>query len=115
MLEMKLDHLCIRCAGTDSGGCCSSYMEANTNALLLLINKLYGVTVEHQHSSDTECCFLGKTGCILPIKPVFCLNYNCKHIVDQASENEMEILDRLAGKLLYEQTHLESIILESLG
>jgi len=111
MLDMKLDRLCTHCATTSDGGCCSSYMEANSNALLLLINQLYGVDVKKQHTSEVECCFLGDTGCILTIKPIFCLNYNCKHIVDQAGKQEMATLEYLSGRMLNEQINLESIII----
>ena len=114
MLAMKLDHLCTNCASIEGGGCCSSYMEANSSTLLLLINKLHGVDVCRQHEPSADCCFLGVAGCILPIKPIFCLNYNCKHIVDQATDAEMAELELLAGRLLLEQNNLESIIMESL-
>jgi hypothetical protein len=114
MLVMKLDHLCTTCASIKGGGCCSSYMEANSSTLLLLINKLHGVNVCRQHTPSADCCFLGKKGCILPIKPIFCLNYNCKHIVDQATREEMSELELLAGELLMEQNNLESIIMANL-
>lgn len=113
MVNMHLDALCTSCAATTGGGCCSSYMEANSNVLMLLINKLAGIEVVRQHPNSTECCFLGRTGCILSIKPVFCLNYNCKHITDKATGNEMTELERLAGQLLCEQTRLEDVLLNS--
>ena len=112
MLLMKLDRLCSKCAGTDNGGCCSSYMEANSNVILLLINRLYGVLVEEQHQRGAECCFLGPRGCILPIKPVFCLNYNCKHITGQASKQDMTALEQASGQVLGQQTQLEDMIVE---
>jgi len=45
---------------------------------------------------------------------MFCLNYNCKNIVDQATKAEMNRLERLAGILLTEQTRLEAILLQRL-
>jgi hypothetical protein len=67
---MKLGSLCSNCAGQPGGGCCSSYMEANSDVILLLMNRLHGTTVNRQHSNMEECCFLSNSGCILPIKPI---------------------------------------------
>lgn len=114
MEAMNLGKLCSNCASRTGGGCCSSYMEANSDVILLLINRLYGINVTRQHEDSTQCCFLGHSGCILPIKPMFCLNYNCKHISDQATKKEMNDLEQLAGRLLTEQTRLESILLHHL-
>ena len=114
MQAMNLGQLCSNCASRTGGGCCSSYMEANSDVVLLLINRLYGINVTLQHEDSTQCCFLGNSGCTLPIKPMFCLNYNCKHISDQATKTEMIDLEQLAGRLLTEQTRLESILLHNL-
>lgn len=114
MQAMNLGQLCSNCASRTGGGCCSNYMEANSDVVLLLINRLYGINVIRQHEDSTQCCFLDHSGCILPIKPMFCLNYNCKHISDQATKKEMIDLEQLAGRLLTEQTRLESIILHHL-
>jgi hypothetical protein len=114
MKAMHMDSLCCSCAEQAGGGCCSSYMEANSDVLLLLMNRLQGTTVGRQHSSTQECCFLGNSGCILPIKPMFCLNYNCSHIHARATAKEMQDLEYLAGKILTEQTRLETILLQKL-
>ncbi len=111
MAVMDLGTLCGRCAARQGGGCCSSYMEANSDVILLLMNRLQGTTVQRQHDPSSECCFLGATGCSLPIKPMFCLNYNCSHIHKQAGPKKMACLEQLAGTLLTEQTRLEAIIL----
>jgi hypothetical protein len=87
-------------------------MEANSDTILLLINRLQGVTARRQHEPSGECCFLGNSGCILPVKPIFCLNYNCSHIHDQASRTEVHTLEQLAGTLLTEQTRLESMLMQ---
>ncbi len=113
MLTMKLDELCSSCAGQADGGCCSSYMEANSDVMQLLINRLQGDTVCRQDSGrgSEECCFLGTRGCILPVKPMFCLNYNCSKIHTLASKEEILLLEQLAGRLLTKQTELETILL----
>ena len=113
MLAMNLDSLCSSCASRAKGGCCSSYMEANSDVIQLLINRLQGDTVCRQHKEDASetCCFLGSTGCTLPVKPMFCLNYNCSHIHEQASDQDILLLEQLAGRLLTKQTELETILL----
>ena len=114
MTTMDMGRLCCNCASQAGGGCCSSYMEANSDVILLLMNRLHGTIVSRQHSNAEECCFLGDSGCILPIKPMFCLNYNCNHIHDLATRAEMNKLEQLAGRILTEQTRLETIILQNL-
>ena len=114
MRTMGMGSRCSACAAQATGGCCSSYMAANTDAILLLINQLLGTEVEIQHENDIECCFLGTSGCILQIKPIFCLNYNCSHIKTAASPRQMQELEKKAGALLSEQTGLESLLLELL-
>lgn len=113
MSNMDMGVLCTACA-TRTGGCCSSYMEANSDVIVLLINRLYGIDVQRQHNRSQDCCFLGKCGCILDIKPMFCLNYNCSHIHQQATRQEMALLEHHAGTILTEQIHLEEIILQSI-
>jgi hypothetical protein len=112
MSDMQMGKRCSACAARAKGGCCSSYMAGNTDAILLLINLLMGVDVVIQHQNKINCCFLGSQGCILPIKPIFCLNYNCTHIQKAASISEMLLLDKRAGTLLSLQTRIEGILLE---
>lgn len=114
MRKMDMASRCSVCAAQAAGGCCSSYMAANTDAVLLLINQLMGIEVKIQHANEIECCFLGSTGCILQIKPIFCLNYNCSHIRAAATPDQMQALEKKAGILLGEQTAIESLLLELL-
>jgi len=112
MGAMQMGKRCSACAKEPGGGCCSSYMAGNTDAILLLINLLMGIEVSIQHTNEIDCCFLGSHGCILPIKPIFCLNYNCTHIQDAATLEEMRHLDKHAGTLLSLQTKTEGLLLE---
>jgi len=114
MRDMAMAKLCRGCASREGGGCCSSYMEANSDVILLLINRLHGATVSRQHSRMEECCFLGSQGCVLPIKPMFCLNYNCSHIQEQATSVARDKLEQLTGRILTEQTRLETILLQKI-
>lgn len=115
MLIMKMGERCAACAATAKGGCCSSYMAANTDAILLLINLLMKIKVARQHNNAVDCCYLGLHGCSLQIKPIFCLNYNCIHILHAATASEMKQLEKRVASLLNEQTTLETRILEELA
>ncbi|HHD63684.1 MAG TPA: hypothetical protein ENK96_04820 [Desulfobulbaceae bacterium] len=113
MQAMNMGSRCSSCAAGTDGGCCSSFMAGNTDAILLLINLLLGITIDQRNNGD-ECCYLGPQGCIFIIKPIFCLNYNCGHIKEAATQDEMRDLEMLAGALLGKQTKLEAVILERL-
>lgn len=111
MTSMAMGQRCCRCAATTGGGCCSACMADNSDAILLLINRLMGIQISQQEDNDRECCLLGKAGCTLLIKPIFCLNYNCLHIHKAAGKGEMKVLEQFAGVLLQEQTRLETDLL----
>lgn len=113
MQAMDMGSRCSACAARPDGGCCSSYMAGNTDAVLLLINLLLGVAIE-PHNNGDECCYLGLQGCTFIIKPIFCLNYNCSHIKEAASKKEMATLENRAGILLSRQVSLEDLLLHLL-
>ncbi|HIJ90398.1 MAG: hypothetical protein OEV89_06490 [Desulfobulbaceae bacterium] len=110
-----LDHgtLCAVCGGRVGGGCCSSFMAGENDVPLLLLNLLAGVGVAALRE-DAECCFLGKTGCLLLFKPMFCLNYNCKEIRQGAAPAQMQRLEQAVGRLLQQQYALEQLLLDVL-
>ncbi len=85
MQSMDMGERCGTCAAREGGGCCSAYMGGNADSVLLLINMLLQEKVAFQHDNGVDCRYLGKRGCILTIKPIFCLNYNCSHILDAAT------------------------------
>jgi len=114
MTAMDMGRLCVRCAARAGGGCCSLYMAGETDAVQLLLNMLAGVTVEPVRDDGVECCYLGPRGCIFLFKPMFCLNYNCTHILQDASPVELARLESLAGQLLGQQYDAEKIILDCL-
>jgi hypothetical protein len=114
MQAMDLGRLCTQCAARPGGGCCSAYMADNTDAIQLLINLLLGATVTEQADSGENCCFLGPRGCCFPVKPIFCLNYNCTHILDQAKPEQLHTLYRRVAAVLSQQTRIESLLLEEL-
>ncbi len=111
MLTMGMGARCSACAARVDGGCCSSYMAGNTDGIVLLINLLLGISIKPIDNGD-ECCYLGPRGCIFTIKPIFCLNYNCSHIRQAATKEEMKALEMRAGALLSEQIALEKLLLQ---
>ena len=114
MQSMSLGQLCSQCAARPGGGCCSAYMADNTDSLLLLINLLLGVQVECRNAVDENCCFLGEHGCFFLVKPIFCLNYNCKNILTSGDAKSLKGLHRLAGAVLSQQTRVENLLLDAL-
>jgi hypothetical protein len=114
MRAMDLGLLCGRCAARPGGGCCSAFMAGNTDSILLLINLLLGVTVQSRNNGEENCCYLGDRGCLFLVKPIFCLNYNCKHILDRTDTKNLEALYRFAAGVLSQQTRVESLLLEAL-
>ncbi|MCL2789249.1 MAG: hypothetical protein FWD79_01250 [Desulfobulbus sp.] len=111
MTGMDLGRLCGRCAARPDGGCCSAFMADNTDALQILINLLLGVSVLMQPDNGQHCCFLGPRGCLFAVKPIFCLNYNCTHILTGAAPADLSILYQRAAAVLSRQTRIEDLLL----
>lgn len=114
MRTMDLGRLCGNCAATPGGGCCSAYMAGNTDAIQILINLLLGISVPQQPDCAENCCFLGPQGCLFLVKPIFCLNYNCTHIIDSAEPKSLDRLYQRAASVLNQQTRIEFLLLEEL-
>lgn len=112
MEAMELGRLCRSCAARAGGGCCSAFMADNTDSLQILINLLLGVDVSQRHPLDADCCFLGPKGCLFAAKPIFCLNYNCSHIVAGATPASLACLEQRAAAVLSRQTLIESLLLD---
>ncbi len=115
MTAMEMGEICSQCAAKPEGGCCSAYMgNENNDALQLLMNILAGVEVKLLRDDGVECCFLGKRGCILLFKPIFCLNYLCGQIQEGSDKEELRQLEQKTGALLTAQSTLEQIIIRFL-
>lgn len=114
MARMDLGTLCGTCAASPSGGCCSCFMSGEVDAVQLFLNSLAGIEVKVVQLNGQECLFLGERGCIFLFKPMFCLNYNCKHIYDTGTPADLDELERLTGQLLGKQYQLEQHILNLL-
>jgi hypothetical protein len=111
---MDLGQLCGGCAARPGGGCCSAYMADNTDSLQILINLLLGVKVAQHQESGENCCFLGVQGCLFLVKPIFCLNYNCTHILESTEPVKLEVLYLRAAAVLSQQTKIEGLLIEAL-
>lgn len=114
MTAMQMGPLCSACASRPGGGCCSAYMADNTDSIQILINLLLGIRIEQPQPAEDDCCFLGSHGCLFMAKPIFCLNYNCSHIASGSDPEALALLEHLTGKVLCQQTRIESIILDHL-
>lgn len=112
MAAMEMGATCTQCASRPGGGCCSRYMAGENDVPQLLMNLLAGVEVAIQQDGDKECCFLGPTGCVLALKPMFCLNYNCVHIKEKAESESLRLLEQRTGVLLTRQAVLEQLLLD---
>jgi hypothetical protein len=115
MQFMNLGERCSQCASRADGGCCSAYMADNTDSIQMLINMLVDVDVREQNSGEENCRYLGERGCIFLAKPIFCLNYNCSHILNDAQTDALNILYQLVAEVLSQQTRLEFLVLDTLG
>lgn len=115
MASMGMNELCRDCGSRHGGGCCSSFMAGETDGILLLINLVLGVDLKVQRDDDIECCYLGKEGCILKVKPIFCLNYNCQKILQENSGDSLALLDKAAGNVLRKQVEIEGWIIQKLS
>lgn len=110
MASMSLSVFCKACAKKAGGGCCSAYMANETDAFLLLINMLLGVRVMPQRNDSFECSYLGDQGCILFVKPIFCLNYNCHSILQGNDPVALKNLEKISSTVLLQQIAIENIL-----
>ncbi|MCL7488948.1 MAG: hypothetical protein M8357_12340 [Desulfobulbaceae bacterium] len=111
MAKAGMGELCVRCSAGSGGGCCSLYMAGETDAVQLLMNMLAGVTVRQGRSDSGECCYLGEKGCLFIFKPMFCLNYNCRNILEALPPENTRKLEQLTGQLLGRQYEVEKKLL----
>jgi hypothetical protein len=112
MQAMQLGQLCTGCAARPGGGCCSAYMAGNSDVLQIALNLFLGSIVEYQPDEEDRCGFLGQHGCCFLVKPIFCLNYNCSHILASAKPEELHRLYQRVAAVLSQQTEMEGLLLD---
>jgi hypothetical protein len=108
---MAMGARCAACSAENRGGCCSRAIAEETDAIQMAMNMLAGIKVDILCDNGKECCFLGEKGCIFLFKPMFCLNYNCDKIVGATTAEELQMLERLTGRLLRSQYEVETMLL----
>ncbi len=111
MRDMEMHSTCFYCGRKPGGGCCSFFMAGENDVLQLLMNMLVGGEVKVVRNDEVECSFLGEKGCVLPIKPMFCLNYNCGQIREKVEKTAIVKLEKVTGELLQAQNKLEKRLL----
>lgn len=112
---MAMGARCTACSVENRGGCCSRAIAEETDAIQMAMNMLAGIKVDILCDNGKECCFLGERGCIFLFKPMFCLNYNCDKIVGSAAADDLQMLERLTGRLLRGQYEVETMLLARIG
>lgn len=115
MNHMDMGALCSTCAATPNGGCCSLYMSGETDAIQMAVNILAGIKVHFVRDDEEQCRFLQEKGCLFRFKPMFCLNYNCSHIIKAARLEDIRELERVTGNLLRQQYRIEQYILAQIS
>ncbi|MBC8207673.1 MAG: hypothetical protein H8E79_00685 [Desulfobulbaceae bacterium] len=111
MTVMEMGKTCSACAVRPDGGCCSYYMTNENDGLQLFMNILAGLEVSVVRDDGVECSFLGSRGCILLLKPLFCLNYNCAEIKQVSAPADLGRLEQKTGDLLRAQVVLEQLLI----
>lgn len=111
MQALGLGENCRLCAARPGGGCCSAYMAANSDAVLITLNLLLDVKVQLQVHTDDACCFLGADGCLFIAKPIFCLNYYCRHLQENIPPDAMRGIQVVANRVLSLQNDWENKLL----
>ncbi len=81
MRAARMDKICRLCGEQSSGGCCSASVARQVDEWLLLANRLLGCEPTPQQQDFTTCCFLGAHGCLLAVKPMLCLQYDCRALL----------------------------------
>ena len=97
MIETGLVEECRKCEEEEGGACCGAGIENRYSGTLLLINLLMGVALPSKQEDKRSCFFLGKRGCMLKARHVICVNYICKKITDNISEEAINHLRNLEG------------------
>jgi hypothetical protein len=89
MSEIGMCDICADCAQNTGGSCCGDGIEDWFDSALILINLLLGVKIPEKRLIDKGCWFLGETGCLISAKHTICLNYLCKRLQSELSQEKL--------------------------
>jgi hypothetical protein len=98
MLRTGIADLCRECEEKEGGSCCGAGLENHYSGVLLLINRLLGVTLPHQREEPSSCFFLSSTGCRLVARHVLCINYVCHKITSRIKPDQLAALREAEGE-----------------
>lgn len=111
MRHLRLGEVCSVCAAGTGGGCCSAAMANNADVPLIALNLLLGAPVRLWSHSQDLCCFLGPSGCLFEVKPIFCLNYYCQRLRSRIAAADMRQLQENACCVFARQSAWEERLL----
>ena len=97
MLCTGIMDLCRDCEEKEGGSCCGAGLEKHYSGILLLINRLLGVTLPQQREEPSSCFFLSSSGCRLLARHVLCINYVCNKITSKIKPDHLVALREAEG------------------
>ena len=98
MLRTGIVDLCRDCEEKEGGSCCGAGLEKHYSGILLLINRLLGVTLPQQREEPSSCFFLSSSGCRLLARHVLCINYVCNKITSRVKPDQLSALRETEGE-----------------
>jgi len=98
MLRTGIVGLCRECEEKEGGSCCGAGLEKHYSGLILLINRLLGVTLPADREETSSCFFLSSSGCRLLARHVLCINYVCHKITSRIKPVQLASLREAEGE-----------------
>lgn len=117
MRAARMDRICKACGEATGGGCCGASVARQVGPWLLLANRLLGHAPPTQEGDFTVCRYLGPSGCVLLIKPLICVKYDCREMLSSVDwrrlEQVREAREALFDAWLAVETRLREVCGES--
>ncbi len=108
MNELGVVEICRICAtSTPNAGCCGAGIEEWYDEYLLLTNLLLGRSIPTKRLADSDCLFLGTSGCSLMARHDFCINYLCHRIKNKLPQENIDRLTQTSGQELFSYWQIE--------
>ncbi len=98
MRSFDITGTCSSCAEKTPGGCCFKGVEEWYSHIQLFINLLLGAEIPDTPVYPDSCMFVGAAGCRLISRNAFCINFLCDKIKALISTEDINRLNRAAGK-----------------
>ena len=107
MRESGVAAACARCAAGGKGSCCFMEMGESYGAMELFVNLLLGSSLPEKTDFPGSCHFVGDSGCRLPARQSFCLNYFCPELKESLGKETIRKIQRQVGEQLLAAYELE--------